>query len=122
MKFKDGITLTIERLFQKRSYYALIKGVPNTEVNQEMVQNIKFEASRLSGVKATHVIVPIEKKMIVADKEVMSSLPNITCMAELSYYKPIHDMSFECSRLCLVWYQEEYVFPIDKNILMLSIN
>jgi|GEM_PF-4009632 hypothetical protein len=82
-----------------------------------MVHYIKSEAERFLSVSAVYVITPVEKKMIVSGKEVMSSLPNITCMAELSYYKPMHNMSFEYSRLGLVWYQEEYAFPIDSNIL-----
>lgn len=117
MIFSDNIHPTVERLFQRKTYYGLLEGIPNSEINKSMVENCKEEARRYFGISKVLLISPGEKIRILSPGREMAELPTVVCMAELSHYKPMKDLSLECSRLCLIWYQEDYAFPVDPEIL-----
>jgi hypothetical protein len=44
-------------------------------------------------------------------------LPDITCRVELKSREPVHDREAAFSSLYIVWFQEEFVFPIDAQII-----
>lgn len=117
MRFKDLISPSIERIFQTRTYYGLLEGVPNSEINQGMIKADIPKGKRLFGIDAIHLIPPVEKKQVFSSGKEMASLPKFTCFAELSYYKPMKDEEKECSTLCLIWYQDDFAFPIAETIL-----
>lgn len=117
MEFKDLISPTVEQIFQTRTYYGLLEGVPNSKINKRMVNADISKGKRLFGIDTVHLISPVEKKQIFPSGKEMSSLPKITCFAELSHYKPMKDEEKECSTLCLIWYQDDFAFPIAEIIL-----
>ena len=114
---KDINAITIERFFQVKTYYGLLEGVPNSEINLEIMERTKEEAKKYFGINAIYLIKPEEKKQVLTSGKEMASLPRITCMVELSHYEPIKNPSMECSRLCLIWFQNDYAFPIDNDII-----
>lgn len=114
MKFKN-MHVSVDRLFQWKTYYGVLEGVPNHAINQQMLISIKEKAKRELHVNTIYLIPPIEKIKTTSTR-VVATLPNITCMAELSHYQPMADQSMEYSRLGLIWFQDDYAFPIDSTI------
>lgn len=124
LKFKDGTMPSIDRFYQRTTYYGLIEGVPNTAINAEKIESIKGEAERFLGLKKIHLISPKETihdptpLSFYSEKNVFkASLPSILCIAELSHYKPMHDDDKECSQLGLIWFQDQYAYPISEDVL-----
>lgn len=117
MKFKDQLSPSIERFFQRRTYYGVLEGVTDPRINKINLEDAKAEALRYFGVKNIYVITPTERKWVRSNGEEKAELPRITCMAELMHYEPMKNKEMECSRLCLIWLQEEYAFPIADEIL-----
>lgn len=117
MKFKDNFYPTIEMFHQKRTYYGLLAGIPDSETNARQIKYDEANARRIFGDIPIHLVSPIEKKWTNRNGEEKAELPKITCMVELSHYQPMNDKSKECSKLCLIWYQNGYAFPIDKKVI-----
>lgn len=117
MLFKDNISPSIDRFLQRRTYYGVLEGVPDSTINKDNIEYAKGEALRHFGIKNIYVITPTEKKWLRTNGEEKAELPHITCMAELTHYEPMKDASKECSKLCLIWFQNEYAFPIAEEIL-----
>jgi hypothetical protein len=117
IRFKDLTNPTIEQFFQTKTYYGLLEGIPNSKINRDMVKSDIPKGKRLFGINAVHLIPPVEKKEVFQSGKEMASLPSVTCFAELSHYKPMQDLEKERSVLCLIWYQDDFAFPIAETIL-----
>jgi len=116
MKFKDDIHPDIQRLVQRRTYYTVLEGVPDPAINRRMLQHTEAEARRYFGIERIHLIPPVETIQKTATRE-MAFLPATICMAELSHHQPMKDQNMEHSRMVLIWFQDEYAFPIAPDIL-----
>lgn len=114
--FKDLVRPTIEKFFQTKTYYGLLEGVPNSRINQDIVKSDIQKGERFLGIDTIYLIPPVEKKQVFTSGKEMASLPKITCFVELSHYQPMKDLSKECSKLCLIWYQDDFAFPIAETI------
>ncbi|MCP4415459.1 MAG: hypothetical protein GY805_02480 [Chloroflexi bacterium] len=121
MNFKNGVSPNIDRFLQIRTYYGLIEGVPDFEINANILKNDKIEARRLLGIEAIHQINPTQRKRISSSGRELYFLPKVKCIVELSYHKPTKDESKECSRLGLIWYQDKFAFSVNEKIIQ-SIN
>ena len=124
LKFKDGIFPSINRMHQTETYYGVLEGVPDTLINAEELISLQEKAKRMFGLNNVYLIQPIEK-IINPEEHVRTDngkkayrafLPKVVCMVELSS-TPMKDDDMECSRLGLIWLQDDFAFPIDPEIL-----
>ena len=114
LKFIDNVSPMPDQFFQRRTYLGVLEGVPNSEINNEMLQYHQAEAKRRFGLDNIFQIKPAEKTNVARPN--YAALPSVTCMMELTHYQPMKNSDMECSKLCLIWYQETFAFPIDANI------
>src|SRR5688572_10149820 len=98
--FKDGIIPAIRKLYQKETYYGLIEGVPTTQMNQDIIASIRRQyVMQFLGMDHVYVIEPEEKIRYERNNRTYAELPQITCMAELSYYDTEKDFEEKSSRV-----------------------
>lgn len=124
IQFKGGLHPIIHGLYQRETYYGLLEGVPDTEINARIIQSYLAEAKRKFSLENIHLIQP-EQFILRPDSPAYmdangqpvykASLPKIVCMIELSS-DPVHDQSKEWSRLGLVWFQNHFAFPIAEEV------
>lgn len=108
MKFKNDIYPWMDRFFQWKTYYGVIEGSPSSAINIDMLNCIKEKTKQYFHLSTIHMIVP--------EEDSRNCLPKITCIAELTY-TPMKDESKEISKLGLIWFQDEFAFPIAEDIL-----
>jgi hypothetical protein len=46
-----------------------------------------------------------------------ASLPPIACIVDLWYYSAFRDETKDFSSLGLIWFQDDYAFPMEEQIL-----
>ena len=112
--------VTIKTIKQWETYGGLLEGVPTKRSNKRTIERTKKEAKKITGVHQIFLI-ETEQKPIEHIKNYVfgtpASLPKITCVAELWYNDVFRDKNKMFSSLCIIWYQEDYAFPIEEHIL-----
>ncbi len=110
----------IEFFVQWRTYRGLLEGVPNRSINKQYIEYALKDAVRYCGNTPVHLIEPkqkIHREDTLHPEYTVMSLPEVTCIAKLSSYKPVKDPDMVGSELIVVWYQDTMAMPIDDEIL-----
>lgn len=124
IRFKGGIDPSIHRFYQRETYYGLIEGVPTLSMNARYLQSFKEDAKRMFSLDNIYLL-QLEETIIGsanparsvpgAAADYRAALPKVVCIVELSD-RPVKDQDKEWSRLGLVWFQEEFAFPVDAFV------
>lgn len=110
----------IERIMQWPTYAGLLEGLPTIETNQWHMESAVAEAKKICYQDEIYLIEP-EQTLIPYDRKyppgTPASIPGITCIAKIEYDSSFRDENMDYSSLGIVWFQSDYAFPIDENIL-----
>lgn len=121
LTFKNNLEVSVESIEQRRTYSGWLMGLPTEESNEEMLDDLpEFAQQRYGNRKrAIHLIKPIQKAIESEGESERkpAMLPTITCIASLRSYYHVLDKDMDYSELILIWFQEEFAFPIDKEVL-----
>lgn len=112
--------VTIKSINQWQTYGGLLEGIPTDKMNENIINRTKKEAQELSGMEEIYLIEPKQKTIEYEGKYPFgnpASLPPVTCVAELWFNDVFRDTEKMFSSLCIIWFQEDYAFPIEKEIL-----
>jgi len=89
-------------------------------MNNRIIRDAINEAKRILDFGNLHFIVPVQTPYKVENDNTnreFASIPEVTCVAELYHYDVFRDMSKTFSAVGILWFQDNYAFPIDSNIL-----
>jgi len=117
----DGnIEANIKRMMQWHTYDGLLNGLPTIEMNNRHLVVAKEEAKKICYHDEIYLIEP--KQTPIPHKGEYpfgepASLPAVTCIAKIRYIFPFRDKTKDYSSLGIVWFQEDFAFPIDKDVL-----
>ncbi len=117
---ETNINVTIKSIKQWHTYGGLLEGIPTDKLNERIINRVKKEAKEFSGIEETYLIEPKQKPIDYEGKYPFgspASLPRVTCVAELWHHDVFKNKDKMFSSLCIIWFQEDYAFPIDKDIL-----
>jgi hypothetical protein len=112
--------VSIKSLHQWQTYGGLLEGLPTDRMNLRILENTRDYAKKYCGQFHTYMIEPVQTPIKYEGEYAFGnpmSLPPVTCIAELSHFQPIKDTSCHGSILILIWFQDEFAFPIAPNIL-----
>ena len=112
-------SVTVNRLNQWRTYSGLIEGLPVERMNNEIIRRTLDEAKELNTHNPVHLIEPVLTPIPYEGKYPFGtpiSLPHITCVADLLCFSPAKG-SGDYSTLTVVWFQDDYAFPIEPDLL-----
>lgn len=115
----QDLEVIIVEIKQYHTYRNLLEGIPNTRLNKIIVDRTIKEAKELFDLQNIHLIDPILTPIKYDGNYPFGrteSLPEITCMVELKCHSAFKSENMDYSGLGLVWFQENYVFPIEKTI------
>jgi len=110
----------IDGLYQWPTYTGLLEGLHTKKMNKKILKRVKFRAAELCYLDKYFMIEPVEIPLEYPKKYLFgtpSMLPEITCVARLMHSNPIKNMDEQYSAMVLIWFQKEYCFPIDQDIL-----
>ncbi len=107
-------------LHQWPTYGGLLEGLPTDRMNENILKRVVEEARKHTYNDAVYIIQP-EQTPIPYDKKypfgTPMQMPAITCIASFTSHQPAYNQEKDGSALTIVWYQEEYAFPVSQAIL-----
>lgn len=117
---EGDLEVSIKRIRQRHTYEGQLEGYPNKKVNGYILEDVKKEATDYCGLKEVFIVEP--KQTPVTNSKAFPfpdaiELPSVVCIAELWYFGTFRNKTMDCSSLGLVWFQNDFAFPIDQEIL-----
>ncbi len=140
---ENGKDAHIDSIHQKGVYNGLMLGYPNEKINVHFLESARKWAKELCYGRDVYLIEPTQKPMerksvdeegllALLDElgieiteteptdrtfEPFIALPMVVCCATLMYDGVFRDTSNDYSFLYILWFQDDYAFPIDADIL-----
>jgi len=112
--------ISIKSLHQWQTYAGLLEGLPTDRMNENILKRVSESAKKYTHIDTLHIIEPTQMPIAYEGKYPFGTpmqLPGYVCVAELSKFGAARDKNRDGSMLALVWFQEEYAFPIKAEIL-----
>jgi hypothetical protein len=115
IKLRAGGEVRVTSLRQWSVYFGLLEGLPTREMNRHTIESILAE-ERQSG-EQPHLIEPVQTPIELPGGRRYplgepARLPGVACVASLV---STHGEGY--AQVTVVWFQEEYAFPIDKAVM-----
>ena len=116
-QLNNGRTIYLESINQWKTYSGLLEGLPTRRMNDRTIKGIVSNLKKTSG-NDPYLIEPVESP-IDLDYDYPfgepAQLPRIVCIASFHCLKPVQDDSMDYSDLSVVWFQNQFAFPIDES-------
>lgn len=101
----NNIEVEISKIYQQKTYYTLIEGIPGEELNDKILAEIKEQAKSIFNRDSFYVMDPRENTD--------GNFPQYTIILELMVLNDLEDYS----PLTVIFFQDKYAFPITvENI------
>lgn len=117
----SGIEVEVEEIWQIRTYAGVVVGRPTPE--QVIETALALLSAKISGGSDSAVVlfnalrgVPWSPSCSPSNIKPTKKMPYITCAAVLCGPAPARNKDADYSVLTVLWFQNEWAFPIAKNI------
>ena len=110
-------------LRQFLTYEGLLEGLPTMEGNQRHILALLNDKRNHAYGDAPYLLDPVEVAIKYKDDDSVypfgtsSPLPAVTCVARLESLSAATGQEGDGSGLVLIWFQANFAFPIDEEIL-----
>ena len=118
----SGRRLYLRELKQYLTYEGLLEGLPTAERNRQRLERLVADHRDKPYEGGPYLIRPTETP-IEYDRDghsypfgTPSALPSVTCIGRFDSLQPARDQSYDLSGLVVIWFQEEFAFPIDPAV------
>ena len=109
----DGnLEVYISSIEQFLTYANMIEGHPSQGYNEEVI----YREGKDKRFNEIFVIEPKQRQISYLSED-NYSIPLVTCRVTVQSNKNLKDASKDFSSLRIVWFQDDYAFPIDKEII-----
>ncbi|QVY65549.1 hypothetical protein [Polaribacter sp. Q13] len=109
----DGnLEVYISSIEQNLTYSNLLEGFPNQSYNAEII----YREGKDKYFNEIYVIDPKQTQISYLSED-NYVIPKVTCRITVRSNKNLKDVGKDFSSLRIVWFQDDYVFPIDKEII-----
>ena len=117
----DGPWIELEILYQCHIYSGLLVGYPTASLNQEIIRH-ELEKKRKETGTEPYLVPPRETLRTFPPPTSRSlgepvSLPEILCIGHWRSLTPARRPDHDSSWLVVLWFQDEFAFPIDPQVL-----
>ena len=110
--------VSIESLNQREIYAGQIEGLPTREKNKELIASA-LTRLRAAGA-APYLVPPVETPIPYPRGDYPfgepAALPRVICVASCRSPFPARDSSKDASHMTIVWFQDDYAFPIEPSV------
>jgi len=110
----------IKSIKQRLTYDGLLEGLPTKEMNVRILSGVKEEAKKFCQLEEVYLIEPEENAIEYNGSYPFgepAQLPPVICIVELRSYSAYKDTTKDYSALGLIWFQNNFMFPIDPQII-----
>jgi hypothetical protein len=117
LTLSDGRVVSLESLRQWLVYAGLLEGLPTREQNDAEIAALVAKA-RADDRHDPLLIPPAQRPIAYEGRYPFGEpacLPPVACVARLRSHKPARDMGMDCSDLTVIWFQDDYAFPLSAE-------
>jgi hypothetical protein len=120
IRVHNGREVSVDSIRQWFTYGGLLEGLPTDRMNREMIERL-LRDERGTG-RGDPYLVPPPVRPISYQRDRPypfgnpETLPSVTCVARLSS-SPARDQTTDVSVLTVIWFQDDFAFPIDPAVL-----
>jgi hypothetical protein len=114
----DGRTVGLQSLKQWAVYAGILEGLPTRQFNDAELKRLVEEAEAQDR-HPPFLIVPVQVPISYEGRYPFgepAKLPPIACIARFHSYAPARDASKDCSDLTVIWFQQDFAFPLDGSV------
>src|SRR3954471_3113148 len=119
VRVRNGRDVSVDSIRQWYTYGGLLEGLPTDRMNRRLIDGLLRE-ERERGGEPYLVPPPVRPLPQWADRPypfgIPEALPAVACVARLSS-SPARDQTMDGSGLTVIWFQEDFAFPIDPAVL-----
>jgi uncharacterized protein (TIGR02996 family) len=117
---RTGRELRLLNLRQHGVYAGLLEGLPTHEMNQRHIAHLVNEEQTRGG-QAPYLIEPPERPIEYKRDGpypfgTPARIPGIACIGWFDSLRPARDANRDGSGLSIIWFQDDYAFPIDPGV------
>jgi uncharacterized protein (TIGR02996 family) len=121
VRLQSGRTVYLQALRQYEVYAGLLEGLSRTEMNRRHINRLLNEERTKSRGEEPYLIRPTETPIEHRRQEPHpwgppAALPDVACVGYFHSFGPARDSSRDCSGLAIIWFQDEFAFPIDPGV------
>jgi hypothetical protein len=122
VQLRTGRIIHLRELRQYEVYEGLLEGLPTAEMNERRIELLEARCRGEFYGADPVVIRPTEKPVEWNREEPYpfgrpAMLPGIACVGRFSCSEPARDSSKDYSGLVVIWFQDEFAFPIDPSVM-----
>ncbi|MCU0437899.1 MAG: hypothetical protein MUC49_08270 [Raineya sp.] len=113
------LEVEIYALQQKQSY-TMLEGLPTKEHNRNYIKRIEEDAEKFCGFGNIYLVEPVETPIHYDGKYFLgdpAELPRIVCIMTVECRDVFQNKEKDYSSLCIIFFQNDFAFPIDSEIL-----
>lgn len=111
----NGRHLILDSIDQWRTYADVLEGVPTRENNERRILDV-VTIARQKDDREPLLLPPVQRPLDSWHPlGEPAELPAICCVARLFSLHPARDPAMHCSSLTLIWYQDDYAFPLSEE-------
>jgi hypothetical protein len=115
LKMNSGIEIFLDHIFQYRTYGGLIEGSPSSSLNRQLIEKAnRHVKEKLWKDSFPYMIDPVIQ---IRPAYPTPSLPAVVCLAQFESWHAARDLGANMSWLSVVWFQDDFAFPIDPQVL-----
>jgi hypothetical protein len=117
----NDFELSILRFCQFDTYDGLLIGIPHETINKNIINWTIENAKKISELKEVYLIEPIQisiqnkGNLGLQNKIEYKELPYVTCIMKVTSTN-IRNCDGDSAFMCIVWFQNDFAFPIDSEI------
>jgi hypothetical protein len=119
LQLADGRTVYLRWLQQHEVYAGLLEGLPTRDMNERHIRSLVEDARKRTSA-APYLVPPTESPIDYGGPYPFGepvALPRIACVGHFESLSPARDPSQDYSGLIIIWFQEDYAFPIEPEAL-----
>jgi hypothetical protein len=121
----SGRSVSLTRVYQYKTYLGFLGGLPHKDLNDNIINEAVALAKKDGFLGSNPYLIPPERRDFRRKPGDVSHwegpvppewLPRVACITNFES-DPARDSTKDFSSLTVVWFQDEFCFPIDKAIL-----
>lgn len=104
------LNVDVRKISQWATYGSQLEGAPGKEMNEVEIEGAYQRARLYCGIDEVYFVQADPQTIIEV------ALPSITCVALVQTHCAFKNLEKDYSLLGLIWFQNDFAFPINKEI------
>jgi uncharacterized protein (TIGR02996 family) len=118
---RSGRAVSLRALRQFRVYEGLLEGLPTTQLNQQIIDELLAQEREGPAGGEPYLIRPVETPLEYPRDRPYPfgqprGLPPIACVGRFHSFQPAREPWRHYSELVVIWFQAEFALPIDPQV------